>query len=95
MMECPLCKETMVPSRIEDEEGGWTYCWLCGCNEETRKQNADSPVLCSAGLCARDELIRDLKAMIGVDGKIKGVEYCEVYDSDWDDIIRKIQDAQY
>ena len=35
-------------------------------------------VPCSDGLCANSELIRDLKAHLGVDGERKGVEYCKV-----------------
>jgi len=54
-----------------------------------------SEVPCSAGLCANSELIRDLKAHLGVDGERKGVEYCTIYDEEWADIIRMIQDAQY
>jgi hypothetical protein len=42
-----MCKETMVPSRTETEEGDWIFGWLCGCNEEIRKRDAESPVLCS------------------------------------------------
>lgn len=38
-MRCPICKEIMVPSRIECEDGsGWTFCWICGCNDELRNK---------------------------------------------------------
>lgn len=64
-MKCPMCKETMVPSRTETEEGDWIFGWLCGCNEAIRNQNAESPVLCSDVLCGTpaNDIIRIQEAM--------------------------------
>jgi hypothetical protein len=50
MMDCPICKETMVPSVIEHEKDEWAYGWLCGCNEEIRNKHDDSPVLLQRGV---------------------------------------------
>jgi hypothetical protein len=31
---CPDCDEVMVKAKTEDEEGSWSYVWLCGCKVE-------------------------------------------------------------
>ncbi len=51
-LTCPDCKEEMVRYRYENPEGDWIFGWLCGCNEDTRKnrQNVSKPNS-SDGLC--------------------------------------------
>lgn len=49
-MECPICKETMVRWRNETPEGEYLFGWMCGCDEELRKRDADSPVLLQRGV---------------------------------------------
>ena len=71
-MKCPMCKETMVPSRHETPEGGWNFGWLCGCDTEIRKQNEGLPVGCNVGLSGVITLPRDPrtgKAIVNSDMK--------------------------
>ena len=36
---CPDCGEELVKAKTEDEEGNWTYAWLCGCKAEPPKED--------------------------------------------------------
>lgn len=65
-MKCPMCKETMVPSRHETPEGGWTFGWLCGCDTEIRKQNEGLPVGCNVGLSGEPVRLACGEGKIGV-----------------------------
>lgn len=45
-MICPDCKEKMVKSWIECDDGSGWYCgWLCGCKPNTKNINKDTIVL--------------------------------------------------
>lgn len=54
-MICPLCNKQMIPSKIECHDlSGWSFGWLCECNDETRKETPQLVVYsdkeCSDGL---------------------------------------------
>lgn len=35
---CPDCKEVLVKSKIENEEGDWLIAWLCGCKVNVERK---------------------------------------------------------
>jgi len=83
-IKCPVCKEVMVRTHYQNEEGDWFICWLCGCEPDPLVYEGDrvmaneydeyaNSVQGSAPSTLRDVADRIIKRITVLEGMLEGV----------------------